>query len=310
MRPSSRGPRVGCMTVRPHRVLVTVLLSLAFVTGLIGMFAVWVNRQALNTDNWADTSGKLLEDKKVQQVLSAYLVDQLFSNVDVASELQKTLPPQASALAGPAAAGLQELAGRAAPKLLASPRVQELWRTANRAAHAQLLSILDDKGNAVSTNGGVVTLNLHTVVDGLAARLGLEKQVAAARSQLQGTAGATARGVAQQKLGVTLPANTGQIEILRSDELDTAQTIARGIRHLAVIFTALPLLLFAIAVGIASGWRRVVLRSVGWCFVALGVLVLLARRVGGNEIVDALVATPSVKPAVHDVWTIGTTLLY
>src|SRR5213080_2835950 len=105
------------MTLRPHRVLVTVLLSLAFVTGLIGMFSVWVNRQALNTDNWTDTSGQLLADKAVQAALSSYLVDELFSNVDVASELQQTLPPQASALAGPAAAGLQELAGRAAPKL-------------------------------------------------------------------------------------------------------------------------------------------------------------------------------------------------
>ena len=91
------------MAHRPHRVLVVVLLSLAFVTGLIGMFAVWVNRQALNTYNWTETSGKLLENKNVQTALSAYLVDQLFTNVDVAGELQKVLPPQASALAGPAA---------------------------------------------------------------------------------------------------------------------------------------------------------------------------------------------------------------
>lgn len=298
------------MQHRPHRVLVAVLLSLAFVTGLVGMFAVWVNRQALNTDNWTHTSSQLLENKNVQKALSAYLVDELFSNVDVAGELQKVLPPQASVVAGPAAAGLEQLAGRAAPQLLASPKVQEAWRTANTVAHAQLLAILDDKGKAVSTNGGVVSLNVRTLVDALAARLGLEKQVAAARSQLQGSAGQTARGIAQQKLGVTLPANTGKIEILRSDELDLAQTIARDVRHLAVVFTALPLLLFAIAIAVASGWRRVVLRSVGWCFVGLGILVLLARRVGGNEIVDSLVANPTVKPAAHSAWTIATTLLY
>jgi hypothetical protein len=295
---------------RPRRVIVAVLLSLAFVTGLIGMFAVWVNRQALNTDNWTHTSGRLLADKQVQKALSAYLVEELFANVDVASELQKALPPQAAALAGPAAAGLQELAGRAAPRLLASPRVQEAWRTANRTAHEQLLAILDDKGSTVSTQNGVVTLNVRTLVDSLAARLGIEKQVAAARSQLQGGTGATARGIAQEKLGVTLPANTGQIEILRSDELDTAQSIARGVRHLAVVFTALPLLLFALAIGLASGWRRVALRSVGWCFVGLGILVLLGRRVGGDAVVDALAASPSVRPAAESTWAIGTTLLY
>src|SRR4051794_17222851 len=152
------------MARRPHRVLVTVLLSLAFVTGLIGMFAVWVNRQALNTDNWTETSGKLLENKQVQTAVSAFLVDELFSNVDVSGEIQKLLPPQAAALAGPAAAGLEELAGRAAPQLLANPKVQEAWRAANRAAHEQLLTILDDKGTVVSTANGVVTLNLHTLV--------------------------------------------------------------------------------------------------------------------------------------------------
>src|SRR3954447_3581621 len=97
---------------RNHRVLVAVLISLALVTGLIGMFAVWANRQALNTDNWTTTSGRLLEDKHVQAAVSAYLVDQLFTNVDVAGAIEKALPPQLSALATPAAAGLQEAAGR------------------------------------------------------------------------------------------------------------------------------------------------------------------------------------------------------
>src|SRR3954452_17630956 len=109
---------------RNHRVLVAVLVSLAVVTGLVGMFAVWANRQALNTDNWEETSGRLLENKDVQAALSAYLVDQIFTNVDVAAEIEKALPPQLTALASPAAAGLQEAAGRVAPQLLANPRVQ------------------------------------------------------------------------------------------------------------------------------------------------------------------------------------------
>src|SRR3954452_24098220 len=126
-------------TRRTHRFLVSALLTLATLIGFAGAFAVWVNRQALNTDNWTTTSGKLLADKKVQTALSAYMVNQLFSNVDVASELRKVLPPQPTALAGPAAAGIQELAGRAAPRLLARPRVQDAWVAANLAAHRQLL---------------------------------------------------------------------------------------------------------------------------------------------------------------------------
>src|SRR4051812_37704756 len=178
---------------RPHRILVAVLLSLAFITGPVGMCAVWVNRQVLNTDNWTDTSGKLLEDKRIQAAVSAFLVDELFSNVDVAGEIRALLPPQASALAGPAAGGLQELAGRAAPQLLARPKVQQAWRDANRAAHKQLLSVLNDEGDVVTTANGVVTLNLHPLVDQLAARLGISPDaVAAARAKIQGAGGAAA----------------------------------------------------------------------------------------------------------------------
>jgi hypothetical protein len=97
---------------------------------------------------------------------------------------------------------------------------------------------------------------------------------------------------------------------MRSADLKSAQSVAKAIRNLAIVFTALPLLLFAIAIGVASGWRRVALRTTGWCFVGLGLVVLLARRVAGDQIVDSLVASNSVKPAAESAWSIGTTLLY
>jgi hypothetical protein len=42
----------------------------------------------------------------------------------------------------------------------------------------------------------------------------------------------------------------------------------------------------------------------------IGVVLLLIRRVGGNVIVNGLVKVPSNKPAVHQVWDIGTSLLF
>jgi hypothetical protein len=296
--------------VRRHRVLVGVLLSFAVVIGLCAMLAVWANRQALNTDAWTNTSGRLLEDKHVQAAVSTFMVDQLFSSVDVGAEIQKVLPPQASALAGPAAAGLQQLAGQVAPRLLASPKVQEAWRASNRAAHAELLKVVNGGSAALSTTNGEVVLNLHPLVDRLAASLGVEKQVAAARSQLQGSTGTKVRGVAQQQLGVTLPPASGRVVLMRANNLKAAEDVANVIRHLAVVLTALTLILFALAVWLAAGWRRVALRRTGWCFIGLGLLVLIIRRVAGNAVVDALVTAESVKPAAHSAWTIGTTLLY
>src|SRR3954453_20398127 len=128
---------------RAHRFIVPTLLVLATIIGFTGAFAVWVNRQGLNTGNWSSTSGKILPNKKAQIPFRPYLVNELFSNVDVAAEFRGVLPSPAQPLAAPVAAGLQQLAGQAAPKLLARPRVQDAWVAANIAAHRQLLQVID-----------------------------------------------------------------------------------------------------------------------------------------------------------------------
>ena len=305
--PSSAGvPR----TTRAHRFLVPVLLVLATIIGIPAALAVWVNRQALNTANWSSTSSKILENKQVQTALSAYLVNELFHNVNVSADLQKVLPPQLDPLAGPAAAGLRQLASGLAPKLLASPQAQAAWVQANTAAHKELLRVLNGGGQGVSTKSGVVTLNLHPLVTQLAATLGLSSQVAAVRSKLAGSTGASVRSTAQNKLGITPPPANGRLVIMRSDQLKAAQDIANAVKHLAIVLPAIALLMFAFAVYFARGRRRRTLRAAGWCFVVIGVVLLLIRRVGGDAVVNGLVRVPSNKPAVHDVWSIGTSLLY
>jgi hypothetical protein len=308
--PSPETPPEPAVPRRRHRVLVSVLLAVAVVTGLLAMFAVWANRQALNTEYWTETSSELLADPAIQDVLGAYMVDELFRNVDVAGELRQALPEDAAGLAGPAAAGLRQLATRAAPQVLARPRVQEAWRRANEAAHEQLMRVIEGGGPVVSTEGGVVVLDVRTLIDQLAASAGVEEQVAAAREKLQGGAGEAARGAAQERLGVELPPSSGKITILRADQLERAQNVADAIRGLAVLLTAISLGLFALAVRLADGWRRLALRTAGFCFAGLGLVVLFARRVIGDRIVDDLVASESVQPAADSAWTIGTSVLY
>ena len=303
-------PSSAAVARRTHRFLVPALLVLATVIGIAGAFAVWVNRQALNTSNWSSTSGKVLQDKRVQTALSAYLVHELFTKVDVAGDVQKVLPKQLQPLSGPAAAGLQQLAGQVAPRVLASPQVQAAWVQANIAAHKELLKVLNGGGPAVSTRSGVVTLNLHTLVSQLAGTLGISSQVAAVQSKLQGSTGASVRTAAQQKLGITLPPSSGQLVIMRSNQLKSAQDIATAVKSLAIVLPTLAILLFALAVYLARGRRRRTLRTTGWCFVLVGAALLLIRRVAGDAVVNGLVKVPSNKPAVHDVWNIATSLLF
>jgi hypothetical protein len=308
---SAKSPREnGGDRVREHRVWVRVLLVLATILTFFAMFSVWVNRQALNTNDWVSTSSQLLEDPEIRAQLAPYLVDQLFTHVNVEARLAAALPPRAQALAGPAAAGLQQLGNKAALRLLDSPKVQQAWRNANRAAHQKLIKVINGGGKVVTTQGGDVTLNTRALVEALAQKLGIEQsKVNAVSQQLQGAKGQAAKKTLQQKTGVQLPANTGQLVILHSNHLKTVQNGAKAIRHLAVWLTILGLLLFVLAVYLARGWRRETLRTVGFCFLGLGLLVLLARTALGNKVVENLVTNESVRPAGHSVWSIGTGLL-
>ena len=205
---------------------------------------------------------------------------------------------------------MQQLAGQLAPRVLASPQVQAAWVQANIAAHKELLRVLNGGGPVVSTQSGVVSLNLHELVSQLASTLGVSSQVAAIQSKLQGSTGASVRVAAQQKLGITLPPASGELVIMRSNELKTAQDIANAVKGLAIVLPALGILLFALAVYLARGRRRRTLRTTGWCFVLIGVALLLIRRVAGDAVVNGLVKIPSNEPAAHQVWNIGTSLLF
>jgi hypothetical protein len=256
------------------------------VLAFVAIFALWANRQALNTDNWTNTSTKLLEDKEIRAQLSTYLVDQLYANNNVTQQVAGALPPRAAALAGPIAGGLHEVAERVVNELLQRPRVQALWENANRQAHKQLLAVLKGGNSNVSTQNGTVTLNLKAILEQTEQNVGIGGRI-----------------------GEKLPPDAAQLTILRSDQLSTAQDVANAVRPLAIGLTALALILFAIAVYLARGWRREALRATGFALLLAGVAALVARSIVGHAIVESLTTTESTKAAVENTWSIGTSLL-
>jgi hypothetical protein len=269
-----------------HSKIVAVLLGLATVLAVVAIFSIWANRQALNTDNWVNTSDKVLQDPKVQSQLSTYIAAELFANVDVQAELAKALPPQLKPLAGPAAGGLSQLAPQVAEKALATSQVQALWDQANRAAHESLLELLDGGGKTLSTNGGQVTLDLGSLLSQIGGQIGVGEAIAS-----------------------KIPPEAGKLTILESGQISTAQDVAQGIRDLPIVLTLLALILYGFAVYLAGPRRRKALRSVGLGFVVAGALALIVRSVAGSEVVGALTSNEAAKPAAEAVWEIGTSLL-
>ena len=271
----------------PRRGVVTALLIAAGVLTFFFVMASWANRQILDTDEWTKTSSELLQQEEIQNQLSTYLVDQLYANVDVEAELRAELPPQAKRLAGPLAGALREVAQRAAVRGLASPRGQTAWENLNGAAHERFVKIIKDEGGgATSTAGGDVTLDLGALIEQVAERVGIGANLA-------------------QKL----PPDTGQLTILRSNQLSFAQDLVKVLENLVVVLLILALALYGLALYLSRGRRRETLRAIGLIFVLVGLLVLVLRSIAGGVVVDALAKTTAAEPAAEDVWSVGTSLL-
>jgi hypothetical protein len=262
------------------------LIVLGSLLAFLSVFAIWVERQALDTGEWVNTSGKLIRNQTIRTAVGDYLVEQLYENVNVEKELEDILPGDTKELAGPAAGGLRQVAGTGAEKVLETGTAQALWETANRTAHEQLMAVLENKKEAVSTANGEVKLNLGSMLTNLAGQIGLGKSLAE-----------------------QLPPDAGQITILKSEQLKTAQDIVIAIKGLALLLSILTFAVFGLAIYLTRDGRWVTVLFSGVGLIVAGLLVVVLRKVAGGIVVDQLVKQENVKPAAEAAWSIGTSLM-
>lgn len=275
---ASVGPQRVPSTPRRRRGVVYGLVGLASLLAFLAVFAIWANRQLLENDTWTETSTELLEDDEIRGQVAAFMVDALYANVDVAEQLKAGLPPRLQGLAAPASAGLRELTLRLANEALERPRVQALWKEANERTHQKLIDVVEHDADED------VNIDLGTITNELSAQTGID-------------------------LSSRLPADAASIEILKSDELSAAQTAVKALREVAIVLTLVALGIYGIAIYLARGWRREALRTIGFAFIGIGIVVLIARSLAGDLVVESLSSTEAVQPAISNTWEIGTSLL-
>ena len=277
-----------------HRITIRVLVILATLLAFLAIFTSWIDRQALDTNHWVNTSGRLLEDKEISDALATSPSISSTRNVDVAANLKKRLPPDLQPVASPAAAGIREFATKAAQQAFQSPRVQQLWQDANRVAHTELVSILEDKHAAVSSQNGKVVLDLRPIVFQLADRIGLKKQAKQAIHT-------------GEEKGVLKP-NFAQLQVADSQQLDTARTVVKLIQGLAWFFMIGTIALFVVAAYLARGRRWVVVLGYGLGLIASGLAAMAIRAALKGVFVDSLAKTEAANVPAQHAWDIGTSL--
>jgi hypothetical protein len=272
----SRGRRIGIWS----------LLIAGGITAVLTIFAVWAARQLLDEDRWTDTTTALVASPAVQSALSNYLVDQLYENIDLSGELEAVLPPRLDKLAKPAVGALREPLTEAVQRLLASAPVQEAWDRAAALTHQQFINLVEERGKALRTpDGGGVVLDLKVLLVQIGQKLGLPVT------------------------GDRLPADAAVIKILSPDQLDAMQKIVNLLRILAWALLAVTVILLAAAVWLARGRRRETLINATLTVIIAAILVLLLRRIVGNQIIGDLGRTATGQEAATEVWRIGTSVL-
>ena len=215
--------------------VIWLLIVLATIIGMGATLNSWVDRQALDTDQWVSVTDDMLADDDVRNALSQYLVSELFRSVDVASELEDLLPGPTAQLAGPISVTLQSNAVGFVDQALTSGRFQTLWTTANRTAHTAFVRVVrGDDGALLSTSGGAFVVDLRELLVQVADRL-----------RLPGT-------VIER-----IPDDAGQLIVFESDELDAVQQAVQVIDVLSLYLFLLVVVLYGVAVVMAADRRRV-----------------------------------------------------
>jgi hypothetical protein len=271
---------------RANATTVWVLITLGAIVMVLSTLNIWVERQLLDTDSWVETSTALLDDDEVRRELSVRLVDRLYDNVSVGTAIDENLPEQLQGLGGPLAGLLRSPLVNTVDELLQSPPVQTAWEEANRIVHTTVVAILeDDVGEAISTSGGAVVIDLRSVLVQVGEQIGLPEAALEA-----------------------IPEDAGQFTIVESDTLEAAQGAVRAIKLLSVLLFLVVVILYGAAFYLASNWRREAARSVGFAMALGGFIVLVAVALG-VRFIAGLPDTEGGRAVADSVGAIGTALL-
>ncbi len=267
-----------------RRVVAAILVAVAAFGAVGSVIGVWGAYTALNTDRWVAIVGPLPANQQVDAAVATYVTGEVFKVLDVQGRVTAALPPEATFVAAPLTGAVRGYVLDTVEDLLRTPQFQSLWVRANQAAHERVVAILENRSPGVSVEGQVVTLNLLPLINDVL--VALEQRLPTLfGKQLNlptissGTIPPNLRARVESALGVTLPANFGQITLYRGDELRTLQDALVTFKRSVALLVIGSLLTLGLALWVSPGRRRTTLQLGLWLAVAVVVLSSIVRAV-------------------------------
>jgi hypothetical protein len=285
---------------RLRRLLVGLLVILASLGVLASTVALWARTQVLDTDEWTELTNRIIREPEVVERLSDRLSTAIIEGLDVEDRVStalagaERLPAQAALLAAPFTARIQDFLQQRIAGFLRSEEGRRLWDRVNRAVHQRVVAVLRDETRpGVTVEDGAVTLNTIPLINRGLARsedlvsdiIGRPVTLPTAEEIAASGAPDRARQVLEERLGVDLPDDFGEVHVFNAERLPTAQVALRLLDRfvLAVVVVTVVLVVAALALSVARR-RTLIHLAVG---LLVGALVgRLAVRLIEGSIVD------------------------
>jgi hypothetical protein len=283
-------PRRRRGALRIVRTIVSFILVLVAVLLVpVSVVSVFAIGEVSNTDQYVETVAPLAENPAIQAAVTDELTTLIMNYIDIdeiskqavaavggSSEESKQL---ASVLAEPLKSGLTDFVHNKISELISSEEFITIWTESNRAAHAQIVSLLSgDEAGTITAEDGKVILNLGPLVAELKTALVAEGFTAAEN----------------------IPEADATFVLYESDDISTVQSAYSAVNLLGFW---LPIIAIAMAlVGILVANRRRV-ATVGFGLGTLvAMIVVLIGTVFGRAAYLSAVASNGDEAAASATW--------
>jgi hypothetical protein len=238
-----------------RRSLAAFLLAVGAVLAFAGNLALWIDRTIYQTDGFVSTTDNVLQNSDVQQTLADRLTNVIVQDGTLQTEVQQQLPERLKFLAVPLTSNLSDVISQVVLRVLQGNRFQDVYQTALRDLHEQVMKVLDNS-NAVSVSGNVLVLDVRPILRSVLESLGLPApengQVASA---------------------LNLPPDAGEIAIHNSAVSWSYRIGHYGRQVIALtIIAAVVALLLSVLVAVS---RRSATKRVGVALLVVGLVSLL-----------------------------------
>jgi hypothetical protein len=253
---------------RMRRGGVVLLLVLGCGLAALSVVAIWLRVTLLDTDRYVDTVAPIAAQPAVQDAVADKLETAIYSRIDFGSLAREVLPERADVMAPVIETGVKSFISARITDFTRSQRFQDVWTEANLRAHTRLIGLLE------GGRSGRLVLDEDTVY------LDLSPAVDRVKSALQ------ERGLTRIASAIP-PSVDGQIQLVQSEGLVSAQRGVRLLKAVAWLLPLLSLLCLAGSVFLSRPRRRGLLHAaIG---VALAMLLLVAALgVARSAYLDAL----------------------